>query len=63
MPWGISDKATDKEKIKAEFNDFINGLNSVGDIDYSTYSDLFDEGYRLLDAMYECGKASKGEQR
>jgi hypothetical protein len=57
MPsWGISDKASDKEKIKSKFADYINGLNCVGEIDYPTYSDLFDEGMKLLDEVYEQGK-------
>ena len=54
--WGIADTAPEKEKIKADFSDFINGLNSVTKIDYETYSELFDEGMKLLDKMYELGK-------
>lgn len=53
--WGIASSAPEKEKIKSEFADFINGLNSVGEISYSTYSELFDEGMLLLDKMYALG--------
>ena len=48
MPWGIAETAPANEKIKAEFTDFLNGLNSVGDIDYATYSSLLDESHRLF---------------
>ena len=47
----------EKEKIKAEFTDFLNELNIVGDIDYATYSSLLDESHRLFDEMYELGKS------
>lgn len=56
MAWGISPKASEKEKIKSEFADYLNGLNSCGVIDYSTYSEMFDIGMDLLDRMYEQGK-------
>lgn len=61
MPWGISENANDIEKLKAEFNDYIMGLNSCGKIDYITYSDLYDKGMELLDKMYELGKAEVKE--
>jgi hypothetical protein len=57
--WGISETASEKEKIKSEFADFINGLNSCGEIDYSVYSELFDFAMPLLDKMFEAGKAVK----
>lgn len=56
MSWGISDNASEKEKIKAEFNDFIQGLNSTCEIDYKTYSQLYDFTMPLFDRMYEIGK-------
>ena len=56
--WGISPNATDKEKIKAEMSDYIHGLNSVGAIDYPTYSELFDFSLALLDKMYELGASN-----
>lgn len=56
MSWGISDTASEKEKIKAEFNDFIQGLNSTCEIDYKTYSQLYDFTMPLFDRMYEIGK-------
>ena len=52
MSWGISPKASEKEKIKSEFNDYIKGLNSTGIIDYQTYSDLYDFTMPLFDRMY-----------
>jgi nitrate reductase assembly molybdenum cofactor insertion protein NarJ len=54
--WGISETASEKEKIKSEFADFIGGLNSCGEIDYSIYSELFDFTMQLLDKMFEHGK-------
>lgn len=56
MAWGINPKASKKEKIKSELADYLNGLNSCGIIDYSTYSEIFDFGMELLDKMYEQGK-------
>lgn len=56
MPWGISPSASQKEKIKAEFADILNELNSTGKIDYHIYSELFDESHRLFDEMYELGQ-------
>ena len=56
MSWGISPNASEKEKLKAEFADTINGYNSCGEISYSVYSELFDIGMGLLDAIYEQGK-------
>ncbi len=42
MSWGISENASEKEKLKAEVNDYLHGLNSVGKIDYKAYSELYD---------------------
>lgn len=42
MSWGISENASEKEKLKAEMNDFLCGLNSVCKIDYIAYSELYD---------------------
>lgn len=55
MGWGISENATPKEKLKAEMQDYLNGLNSTGDISYSVYSEMFDYSMKLLDEMYELG--------
>jgi len=57
--WGISETASEKEKIKSEFADFIGGLNSCAEIDYNTYSELFDFTMPLLDKMFEAGKVGK----
>lgn len=54
--WEIAVTASDKEKLKSEYADNINGLNSVGIISYETYSELFDVGMDLLDRMFEIGK-------
>lgn len=58
MAWGINPNAPIKEKIKAEFNDHIQGLNSVGEITYTTYSNLYDFSMPLFDRMYEEGTKS-----
>ena len=54
--WGISANAPEKEKIKSEYADYLNGLNSIGEISYSIYSESFDFGMDLLDKMYDLGK-------
>jgi len=55
---GISSKAPENEKIKADMGDYyLHGLNSVGDIDYLAYSDIYDKSMELLEKMYELGKA------
>lgn len=56
MLWGISPNAPAKEKIKSEFEGIIRGLDCVGEIDYLTYSKLFDEIMPLFDKMHEQGK-------
>ncbi len=37
--------------------DFLNGLNSVGKISYSTYSQIFDFSMDLLDRIYDLTKS------
>ena len=54
--WDIAEKASEKEKIKSEFADFINGMNSCGKIDYNVYSQLFDFAMHLFDKMFEHSK-------
>lgn len=54
--WGISKNAPENEKLKSEMADYLSGLNSVGEISYSTYSELYDFSMGLLDKMYELGK-------
>lgn len=56
MPWGIAPTASEIEKIKAESSDMLNGLESCGDLEYSTYSYLWDFYYELLDKAYEQGR-------
>lgn len=62
MGWGISPEAEPKEKLKAEMGDYLNGLNSTGDLDYDTYSELFDFSMELLDKMHRLGSKEKGKQ-
>lgn len=50
--WGISENATEKEKIKSKMADFLNGLNCSGDIGITTYDEIFDFSMKLLDEMY-----------
>lgn len=57
--WGISENARKKEKIKSEMADYLNGLNSVGEISYSTYCTLYDISMDLLEKMYIEGKENK----
>lgn len=53
MGWGISPNASEKEKLKAEVNDYFKGLNSVGKIDYIAYSDLYDICMPILEECYD----------
>jgi len=48
--WGIADTAPKKEKLKAEMNDLLMGLNSCADIDYSVYLELYNF---LIDELFE----------
>ena len=59
--WGIAKTATSKEKLKSEMADFLGGLNSVGEISYSAYSEIFDYSKDLLDKMYELGKSESSK--
>ncbi|MBN7742691.1 hypothetical protein ABRD05_16670 [Bacillus velezensis] len=59
MSWCISPDATNKEKLKAEMADYLNGLNSTGAISYAVYSEAFDVSMNLLDKMYDLGKFEK----
>ena len=54
--WGIASTALEIEKIKAEMADYLHGLNSCAEIDYSTYSQLFDFSLPLIQKAYESGK-------
>lgn len=55
MAWGIADTATQIEKIRAESSDYLDGLNSAGEIDYTTYSNLWDFYHDLIGEAYEQG--------
>lgn len=59
MSWGISSDATNKEKLKAEMADYLNGLNSAGEISWGVYNEAFDVSMKLLDKMYDLGKFEK----
>ena len=54
--WGIASTAPEIEKIKAEMADYLHGLNSCAEIDYSIYSQLFDFSLPLIQKAYELGK-------
>ena len=45
------------EKIKGDFESYLNGLNMVGEITYSQYSELYDEGTKQIQKAYELGKS------
>lgn len=51
--WGISENASEKEKLKAEVNDYFHGMNAVGEIDWIAYSELYDACMPILDRAYE----------
>ena len=53
MGWGISETAPKKEKLKAEVNDYLQDLNSVGKIDYLAYSKLYDACMPILEECYD----------
>ena len=59
MGWGISPNASEKEKLKAEVNDYFKGLNSCGDIDWVTYSELYDACMPILDKGYDRMQAER----
>lgn len=63
MSWGISERASEKEKIKSQWADELKGYNSCCKISYEIYSELFEIGMELLEKMYEQGRKdlSKGE--
>lgn len=57
MSWGISQNATEKEKIFADFNDSLNGMNSADGLSYHHYSCIYDIGRKLADKEYQQGRA------
>ena len=56
MSWGIAETASELEKLKSESADYLNGLNSCGEIDYSTYSEAFDFYADLIEKAYRFAK-------
>lgn len=50
------------EKIKGDFESYLNGLNMVGEISYSQYSKLYDEGTKQIQRAYELGKSELEEE-
>lgn len=50
------------EKIKGDFESYLNGLNMVGEITYSQYSELYDEGIKQIQKAYELGKSELEHQ-
>lgn len=59
--WGISENANEKEKLKAEVNDYFHGLNAVGKIDWLCYCELYDVCMTILDKCYERMKKENAE--
>lgn len=57
MSWGISENATEKEKIFADYNDSLMGMNSADGLSYHHYSRIYDIGRKLADKEYQQGKA------
>lgn len=53
MSWGISENASEKEKLKAVVNDYFRGLNTMGQIDYTCYSELYDACMPILEECYD----------
>lgn len=62
MGWGISDSASEKEKLKAEINDFLCGLNSTCEIDYEAYSQIYDAVMPIIDGMYKRRKEEETDE-
>lgn len=60
--WGISQYASEKEKLKSEWADYLDGLNSCAEIPYHVYSEAFDIGMDLLDRMYKIGKTNTNKE-
>lgn len=53
MGWGIGENASEKEKLKAEVNDYFYSLTSVGEIDYIAYCELYDACMPILEECYD----------
>jgi len=55
MSWGISEHASEINKLKADINDFLKGMNSCGEIDYNSYSQIFDLMEVAINKAYNLG--------
>lgn len=44
-------------------SDYLQGLNSTGEIDYDTYLGLFDFSLVLLDKMYDLGRTEEKNEK
>lgn len=62
MSWGISKNASEKEKLKAEVNDYFHGLNSVAKIDYIAYCELYDACMPILEKCYDRMEKERKEE-
>ena len=60
--WGISENASEKEKLKAKFNDYLHGQNATGSIDWIAYNELYDAIMPILDRAYERMHKEESEQ-
>lgn len=61
MSWGINENASEKEKLKAEINDFFCGLNSTCEIDYEAdlwcnYADYWQHVWKAKTGDWHIGK-------
>lgn len=63
MSWGVSENATEKEKFWSEINDTLKGHNSVGNIDYKTYCELYDELRIVFDKYIKHENKAKLEEQ
>lgn len=61
MAWGISENASEKEKLKAKFNDHLQGMNSCGEIDYIAYCKLYDACMPILEECYDRMEKERAE--
>ena len=55
MLWGINKDAPEKDRVESDMADYLNGLNSTGEISDEVYDKIFDMSMELLDKMYKLG--------
>lgn len=47
--WGVSEGASDRERIKSDCESYLRGLNCTGEINYGVYCDIYNKVEGLLD--------------